>query len=60
MRLELLLVGTWPAGWDVREQPFRAALGGALGFEAFVSTVDVLGRFCVLRNDAAAAIAAFL
>ena len=56
---ELLLVGTWPAGWDVSEQPFREALGGALAFEAFVSEVDVSGRYCVLLNDAAAAVAAF-
>ena len=55
---DLLLVGTWPDGWDVSEQPFREALGGALGFEAFVSAVDVCGRYCVLRNDAAAAVAA--
>ena len=31
---ELLLVGTRPAGWDVSEQPFREALGGALGFDS--------------------------
>jgi hypothetical protein len=55
---ELLLVGTWPAGWDVREQPFREGLGGVLGFEAFVSAVDICGRYCVLSNDAAAAVAA--
>jgi hypothetical protein len=55
---DLLLVGTWPAGWDVSEQPFREALGGALAFEAFVSAADVCGRYCVLRNDAAAAVAA--
>jgi hypothetical protein len=56
---KLLLVGTWPAGWDVSEQPFREALGGALAFEAFVQAVDIRGRYCILRNDAAAAIAAF-
>ena len=55
---ELLLVGTWPDGWGVSEQPFSEALGGALGFEAFVSAVDVCGRYCVLRSDCAAAIAA--
>jgi hypothetical protein len=54
----LLLVGTWQGGWDVSEQPFREALGGALGFEAFVSAADFCGRYCVLRNDTAAAIAA--
>jgi hypothetical protein len=53
---ELLLVGTWPDGWDVSEQPFREALGGALTFEAFAQAV---GLYCILRNDAAAAIAAF-
>ena len=56
---DLLLVGSWPAGWDVSEQPFREALGGALAFEAFVQAVDVRGRYCILRNDAAAAIASF-
>ena len=59
MAQELLLVGTWPAGWDVSEQPFREALGGALAFEAFVQAADIRGRYCVLRNDAAAAVAAF-
>ena len=56
--LELLLVGSWPDGWDVSEQPFREALGGTLAFEAFAQAVDIRGRSCVLRNDAAAAIAA--
>ena len=56
---DLLLLGSWPAGWDVSEQPYREALGGALAFEAFVQTVDVSARYCVLRNDAAAAVAAF-
>jgi hypothetical protein len=55
----LLLVGTWPFGWDVSEQPFREALGGALAFEAFVQAADIRGRCCILRNDAEAAIAAF-
>jgi hypothetical protein len=54
-----LFIGTWPAGWDVSAQPFREALGGALAFESFVSAVDVRGRFCILRNDASAAISAF-
>ena len=57
--LEQLLVGSWPAGWDVDEQPFREALGGALAFEAFAQAVDIRGLSCVLRNDAAAAVAAF-
>jgi hypothetical protein len=52
-------VGSWPAGWDVSQQPFREALGGALAFEAFAQAVDIRGRTCVLRNDAAAAVAAF-
>ena len=56
---EQLLVGTWPPDWDVSEQPYREGLGGALSFEAFVVAADIRGRFCVLRNDAAAAIAAF-
>jgi hypothetical protein len=59
VRREQLLVGTWPAGWDVSEQPFREALGGVLAFEAFVQAADIRGRYCILRNDAAAAIAAF-
>jgi hypothetical protein len=56
---ELLLVGTWQDGWDVSEQPFREALGGALAFKAFAQAVDICGLYCILRNDAAAAIAAF-
>ncbi len=53
-------MGSWPAGWDVSEQPFREALGGALAFEGFAQAVDLQGRSCVLRNDASAAITAFL
>ena len=56
---DLLLVGPWPAGWDVSQQPFREALGGVLAFEAFVQAVNIHGYTCVLRNDAAAAIACF-
>ncbi len=56
---DLLLVGTWPGGWAVDEQPHREALGGALAFEAFARAVDIRGRTCILRNDAAAAIASF-
>ncbi len=56
---ELLFIGTWPAGWDVSEQPFRKALGGALAFNALVQAADIRGRNCVLSNDAAAAAAAF-
>jgi hypothetical protein len=56
---ELLLVGSWPAGWDTSEQPFREALGGALAFEGFAQAVDIQGFSCILRNDAAAAIASF-
>jgi hypothetical protein len=42
-------------------QGFRESLGGALAFEAFTQAVDIPGRgcTCVLRNDAAAAIASF-
>jgi hypothetical protein len=57
---ELLLVGMWPDGWDFSEQPFREALGGALAFEAFAQAVDIRGLYCILRNDAAAAIAAVI
>ena len=56
---DLLLIGSWPAGWDVSEQPFREALGGALAFDALIRAVDVRGRLCILRNDASAAVAAF-
>ena len=56
---ELLLIGSWPADWDVSQQAFREALGGVLAFEAFVRAVDIRGRLCILRNDASAAVAAF-
>ena len=56
---ELLLVGSWPDGWDTSEQPYREALAGALGFEGFAQAVDIQGFSCVLRNDAAAAISCF-
>ncbi len=56
---QLLLVGSWPVGWDTSEQPFREALGGALAFEGFAQAVDIQGFSCILRNDAAAAIASF-
>ncbi len=59
MRRDLLLVGSWPADWDVGEQPFREALGGALAFEAFAQKVNLGGRCCILRNDASAAVVAF-
>jgi hypothetical protein len=32
-RRDLLLVGSWPADWNVSQQPFREALGGVLAFE---------------------------
>jgi hypothetical protein len=32
---------------------------GALAFKAFSHAVDIRGRTCLLRNDAAAAIASF-
>ena len=57
--LDLLFVGSWPADWDVSEQPFREALGGSLAFEAFAQAVDIRGLSCIPRNDAAAAIASF-
>jgi hypothetical protein len=41
---ELLLVGSWPADWDVSQQPFREALGGVLAFEAFAQQVHLSGR----------------
>ncbi len=57
--LDLLLVCSWPADWDVSEQPFRVVLSGTLAFEAFAQAVNIRGLSCVLRNDAAAAIASF-
>ena len=56
---ERLLLGSWPAGWDVSQQPFREALGGALAFEAALQAADLSGYVCILRNDASTAIAAF-
>ena len=56
---ERLLVGSWPAGWDVSQQPFCEALGGALAFEAALQVADLSGFVCILRNDAITAIAAF-
>jgi hypothetical protein len=56
--LELLLVGTWPADWDTLELPSRQALGGALAFEGFAHAVDIHFS-CILRNNAAAAVASF-
>jgi hypothetical protein len=58
-RRDLLLVGSWPADWDVSEQPFREALGGVLAFEAFAQQVNLSGHCCILRNDPSAAVAAF-
>ena len=57
---DLLLVGSWPADWDVSQQPFCEALGGVLAFESFAQQVNLGGRCCILRNDASAAVAAFL
>jgi hypothetical protein len=56
---DILLVGTWPVGWNVTEQPFLEDLGWALAFEGFAQAVDIQGFTCVLRNDASAAIASF-
>ena len=56
---EKLLVGSWPAGWDVTQHPFREALGGALAFEAALQVADLSGFTCILRNDASTAIPAF-
>jgi hypothetical protein len=55
---DLLLLGTWPAGWDVSQQAYREALGGPLAFDAFLMAADVQGLFCILRNDAEAAMGA--
>jgi hypothetical protein len=41
--LDQLFEGSWLADWDVSEQPFREALGGALAFEAFAQAVDIRG-----------------
>ncbi len=52
----MLLVCSWPASWDVSQQPFREALGGVLALD---QAVDISGRSCIMRNDASAAIASF-
>ncbi len=55
---EELLVGTWPRGEDVSEQPYRECLAAPLALEAAARVLDLGGRYGLLRNDAEAAIAA--
>ena len=55
---EKLLIGTWPDGEDVSEQPHRECLAAPLALEAAAQVLDLRGRFGLLRNDAEAAVAA--
>ncbi len=55
---EELLVGTWPEGVDVSEQPYRECLAAPLALEAAAQFLDLRGKIGLLRNDAEAAIAA--
>lgn len=55
---ERLLIGTWPGGEDVSEQPYRECLAAPLALEAAAQVLDLRGRIGLLRNDAEAAIAA--
>ena len=55
---ETLLVGTWPVGEDVSEQPYRECLAAPLALEGAAQIIDLRGRIGLLRNDAEAAIAA--
>jgi hypothetical protein len=54
---ERLLIGSWPEGEGVSEQPYRE-LAAPLALEAAAQVLDVRGRIGLLRNDAEAAIAA--
>ena len=55
---EKLLIGTWPVGEDVSEQPYRECLAAPLALEAAARVLDLRGMIGLLRNDAEAAIAA--
>lgn len=55
---EELLIGTWPFGEDVSEQPYRECLAAPLALEAAARVIDLRGRYGLLRNDAEAAISA--
>lgn len=56
--VEQLLVGTWPDGEEVGEQPHRECLAAPLALEAAAQVVDLRGKCGLLRNDAEAAIGA--
>ena len=49
---EQLLAGTWPAGWNVSQQPYREALGCALALEAALQAVDHCSSVRILLNNA--------
>ena len=56
---EHLLIGTWPAGASVAEQPHRELLAAPLALEAALQLHPWLhGRIGFFRNDAEAAVAA--
>jgi hypothetical protein len=55
---ERLLIGAWPTGEDVSEQPFRECLAAPLALEGAAQVLDLRGRIGLLHNDAEAAIAA--
>jgi hypothetical protein len=56
---EHLLIGTWPAGAPVAEQPHRELLAAPLALEAALQLYPRLqGRLGFFRNDADAAVAA--
>ncbi len=46
----LLLVGTWPVDWDVSEQPFRKALGGALALETSAQAFQINLKYIEALN----------
>jgi hypothetical protein len=55
---ERLLIGSWPDGEDVSEQPYRECLAAPLALEAAARVLDLRSRIGLLCNDAEAAIAA--
>ena len=55
---ERLLIGSWPDGEDVSEQPFRECLAAPLALEAAARVLVLRSRIGLLRNVAEAVIAA--
>ena len=61
--LDMVIVGTYPPGWDISDQVFREAAAGCLAAEAAIAAAKARGfqtRGCIIlaRNDAASALAA--